>query len=266
MAILNQIPQTELLKDNATYYHLMIEAIKIALQKRNRALCDPEVGSLDTDAWLSTAQNDVNNIHYQRAGVWSDPAQPADTAWLAAIDAHGRGASVIQSLFYDWGSACTIGDTGILWHNRGAAFASNKAHPNAWAPRKRPAHTLNPSLYVRHNGERILFGSQGGDGQPQTQTVLATQLIDRQVSVAEALHSPRFLLGRSFFDSDDNLKLEGHLDESVVQILRDYGHDVEVIPSLSPLAGLAGIAQLSPDGCRTALHDPRGDSLTLGLA
>ena len=265
MALLNQFPIATLRNQPADYYHLMVEAIKSALKQRNRALCDPAFCELDVHAWLSAYSSDTRLIDPSKAADWKDQAQPADTAWMAAIDSYGNGASLIQSLYYDWGSACTIGDTGILWQNRAAGFSPLPTHPNAWAPGKRPAHTLNPSLYIGNNGERVLFGSQGGDGQPQTQTVLATQLIDFGNSLEEVLYAPRFLLGRSFFDSADNLKIEAHLAADVIQQLRDYGHDIEVIPKLSPLAGLAGVARSHHDGTCEAMHDPRGSGLTLGF-
>jgi gamma-glutamyltranspeptidase/glutathione hydrolase len=95
--------------------------------------------------------------------------------------------------------------------------------------------------------------------------VLATQLIDFGQSLNDALHAPRFLLGRSFFDSSDNLKVEANLDAAIVKELSRLGHDIEVIPALSPLAGLAGVARIYQDGSKEAMHDPRGKSLTKGF-
>ena len=263
LAILSQFPLQTMQDSPADYYHLMVEAIKVGLKKRNRSLCDPNFSTLDTQNWLAAATRDAGDIDIQRAADWTDESRPADTAWMAAIDRNGRCASLIQSLYYDWGSACQIGDTGILWDNRAAGFSKLANHANAWAPGKRPAHTLNPSLYVSNDGERTLFGTQGGDGQPQTQTVLATQLIDFNRSISDTLYAPRFLLGRSFFDGADNLKIEAQLDANIVHDLR--GHNIEVIPALSPLAGLAGIARAHTSGLREAMHDPRGVNLTLGL-
>ena len=265
MAYLNRFPLGKSETDLARYYHLMVESIKLALQRRNRELCDPVYEPFDIDDWLHLSKQEIQAINLTQAAPWIDEANPADTAWLAAIDQDGRGAAIIQSLYFDWGSACTIGDTGILWQNRAAGFSSLSSHPNTWSPGKRPAHTLNPSLYKYDDGDWMLFGSQGGDGQPQTQTVLATQLIDYEQSLEEALHAPRFLLGRSFFDSTDNLKLEAHIDPIVLDKLRHFGHELEIIPRLSPLAGLAGIAKYTKDGTRSAMHDPRGQSLTLGV-
>jgi gamma-glutamyltranspeptidase/glutathione hydrolase len=184
---------------------------------------------------------------------------------MAATDQEGRTACLIQSLFHDFGSGCILGDTGVLWQNRAAGFNADLAHVNGWAPGKRPAHTLNPSCYLADDGRRFFFGTQGGDGQPQTQMVLATQLIDYRQPVDRALRMPRFLLGRSFFDSTDNLKLESDISPDSVAGLAERGHEVELIPAQSPMTGHAGIISIERDGLLHAMHDPRGEGLGLGL-
>jgi len=183
---------------------------------------------------------------------------------MAATDAEGRTACLIQSLFHDFGSGCILGDTGVLWQNRAAGFSANPEHPNAWAPGKRPAHTLNPSCYLADDGRRLFFGTQGGDGQPQTQMVLATQLVDFERPIEQALRTPRFLLGRSFFDSTDNLKLEADIEPEVIETLKTMGHEIEIIPALSPFTGQAGAIAIETDGRRFAMHDPRGQGNSLG--
>lgn len=243
------------------YYHLMVEAIKYALARRNQELRDPDAVPLDSQAIAELAIP----LSPDTAAPWQEPGAPADTVWSAATDRVGRTACLMQSLFHDFGSGCMIGDTGVLWHNRGAGFSKVAGHPNAWSPGKRPAHTLNPSCYIADAGTRLFFGSQGGDGQPQTQLVLATQLIDFAHDPATALAAPRFLLGRSFFDGSDGLKLEASIPPSVQADLAARGHPVEVIPALSPYTGQAGIIAVGADGVATAAHDPRGEGVALAL-
>ncbi|BEH13064.1 gamma-glutamyltransferase family protein [Marinobacter shengliensis] len=250
----------------ADYYHYLVEAIKRQLVNRNLELCDPQFAVADLAAQLSPAHadEDVAHIDPSRATSWREPSHPADTVWFAVADRQGRTACVIQSLFHDFGSGCFAGDTGVLWLNRGAGFNADPVHPNAWAPGKRVAHTLNPSCYLADNGEQFYFGTQGGDGQPQTQMVLATQLIDYAQPIERALHAPRFLQGRSFFGSTENLKLEESVDTTVARELEARGHDVEWLPKLSPFYGQAGVIHIRPDGRREAMHDPRGEGVSLG--
>lgn len=266
MAALAQQPLEVLENGSALYYHRLVEAIKQGLVRRNAELHDPCADNWDYLSTLSRAavRNYAALIDDSQAAPWSELGQPADTVWMAATDAQGRTACLIQSLFHDFGSGCVLGDTGVLWQNRAAGFSAIPGHPNAWAPGKRPAHTLNPSAYLADDGRQLFFGTQGGDGQPQTQMVVATQLIDYQASLESALRAPRFLLGRSFFDSTDNLKLEADIGEQVQASLADLGHEVEAIPALSPLAGLAGAICIEPNGERSAAYDPRSQGLALG--
>lgn len=266
MAALQHTPIAESGSGSARYYHFLVEAIKQGLLRRNSELHDPRASGWDYAAGLSNASvaGYAERIDAQHAAPWAEPGRPADTVWMAATDAEGRTACLIQSLFHDFGSGCILGDTGVLWQNRAAGFSANPEHPNAWAPGKRPAHTLNPSCYLADDGRRLFFGTQGGDGQPQTQMVLATQLVDFERPIEQALRTPRFLLGRSFFDSTDNLKLEADIEPEVIETLKTMGHEIEIIPALSPFTGQAGAIAIETDGRRFAMHDPRGQGNSLG--
>lgn len=253
---------------SAQYYHWLVEAIKQGLLLRNQQLHDPAASTWDYAASLAPAlgQQRAAALDDRHAAPWNEVGRPADTAWMAATDSEGRTACLIQSLFHDFGSGVVLGDTGVLWQNRAAGFDANPAHSNAWAPGKRPAHTLNPSCYLADDGSRLFFGTQGGDGQPQTQMVLATQLIDYRQPIEHALRTPRFLLGRSFFDGTDNLKLEADIGAQVLSELAQMGHDVESIAPLNPFTGMAGVIRIDAEGSKQALHDPRGHGSALGQA
>jgi gamma-glutamyltranspeptidase len=94
--------------------------------------------------------------------------------------------------------------------------------------------------------------------------VLVTQLIDYYQSIEAAFYAPRFLQGRSFFGSTENLKLEEAVDRAVASELEKWGHEVEWLPDLSPFSGQAGVIRILPDGRQEAMHDPRGEGVSLG--
>ena len=105
----------------------------------------------------------------------------------------------------------------------------------------------------------MIYGTQGADGQPQTLSLLLSLLIDHGLSAAEALARPRFLLGRTFSDSRDSLKLEDGLPTTTTAALLARGHELSPLPALSPLGGQAGVIRIGPDGGADAAHDPRSD-------
>jgi oxamate amidohydrolase len=244
---------------SADHLHLVVEAVKQAFLARG-GIADPAVTRQDTDATLAPAQLDrmAAAIRPDRALDWPHRWQHGDTVFLGAMDAAGNAASVLQSTYFDWGSGVVAGDTGILWQNRGAAFSHDPAHPNAFAPGKLPFYTLNPGMALRNGQPALVYGTQGADGQPQTLAMLLTRLIDFDQPPPVALAAPRFLLGRTFSDSRDSLKLEADVPAATQAALRARGHEISPIAAQSPLAGQAGILRRDPGGSCAAWHDPRG--------
>lgn len=266
MGILSNFAMQDVSPNSPDFYHLCAEAIKRAFLERS-GIADPDHVVQDCAAWLAKdfLSAKAEKIDRNVALPWPQPFRHGDTVFLAATDAKGRSASVLQSTYYDWGSGVLLEDTGILWQNRGAAFSADPASINAIAPGKRPFYTLNPGIALREGKPAILYGTQGADGQPQTLTLLLSRLIDHGFSPFEALSAPRFLLGRTFSDSRDNLKIEQSAGVEVLDTLGSYGHGVVAIPELSALAGQAGIISIGHDGVIEGAHDPRSDGCAVGV-
>jgi gamma-glutamyltranspeptidase len=258
MGILSHFDFSSIAEDSADHVHLVVEAVKRAFLDRPM-IADPDGSALDYSTLLEPArlQAKAQSIG-DRAMAWPHTFAPADTVYFAATDGEGRCASVLQSIYFDWGSGVVAGDTGILWQNRGAAFASDPDHVNGFRPGKRPFYTLNPGMALRNGKPCLLYGTQGADGQPQTLAMLLTRLIDYGRAPADALAGGRFLLGRTFSDSRDTLKLEGQFPPSIHEELMRRGHEVTPIPAFSPLAGQAGAIVIHTDGSLDGGHDPRG--------
>jgi gamma-glutamyltranspeptidase/glutathione hydrolase len=172
---------------------------------------------------------------------------------------------VLQSIYFDWGSGVVVGDTGILWQNRGAGFSLDPKSPNVLKPGKRPFYTLNPGMALKNGKPHILYGTQGADGQPQTLTVVLTRLLDYGLDPLQALAKPRFLLGKTFSDTRDSLKLEQDAGEEVFAELARRGHEMSPIAANSPLGGQAGAIVIHDDGRIQGAHDPRSDGRALGV-
>jgi gamma-glutamyltranspeptidase len=266
MGILRAFDLKNIPEGSADYYHLCVEAVKQAFLDRS-VIADPDVVAQSVDDWLGQARlaGKAAAIRPDSAMAWPDVFRTGDTVYFAATDEQGHSVSVLQSTYFDWGSGVVAGDTGILWQNRGAAFSLDPDSPNALRPGKRPFYTLNPSMALKNGKPHILCGTQGADGQPQTLTVLLTRLLDYNLDPWQALSRPRFLLGRTFSDSRDSLKLEETVGPAIVGELASRGHETSVIPGNSPLAGQAGAIVIHDDGLIEGAHDPRSDGRAIGL-
>lgn len=114
-----------------------------------------------------------------------------DTCYLCAADEHGNLVSLIQSVAFDFGSGIVAEGTGMLLQNRGSYFSIDPADPNRLEPKKRTRHTLIPAMATREGKPWLLYGSMGGDGQPQLQTQVLVNVVDHGLDPQEAVARPR---------------------------------------------------------------------------
>jgi len=105
---------------------------------------------------MSSVNIRVSSYGPKRALPWPQPPSTGDTTWFAAIDGKGCAVSVIQSLYFEFGSGVVLPRTGIVWQNRGASFRLAADGWNALKPRRKPFHTLNPALARFDDGRRML--------------------------------------------------------------------------------------------------------------
>jgi gamma-glutamyltranspeptidase/glutathione hydrolase len=111
------------------------------------------------------------------------------------------------------------------------------------------------------DGRTLVYGTMGGEGQPQTQAALYTRHVLYGQELQTAVTAPRFLLGRTWGATSTNLKLEGRVDPAVIQALRQAGHDVEVVADFTDAMGHAGAIARHPSGLLEGAADPRGDGV-----
>ncbi|WP_247100829.1 oxamate amidohydrolase [Klebsiella pneumoniae] len=198
------------------------------------------------------------------ASPWGRGKGPGDTVWMGVVDNSGLAVSFIQSIYHEFGSGVVLPDTGIVWQNRGAAFSLDPQHLLALAPGKQPFHTLNPAAARLNDGRVMVYGSMGGDGQPQTQAALFTRYILQGVPLQESISRARWLLGRTWGQSSDSLKLEGRFAPACIARLRELGHEVEVLADFSEAMGHAGAIVRHPNGLLEGATDPRSNGAAAG--
>jgi len=251
--------------DDTDLVHLTVEATKLAFEDRDRWLADPEV----VDVPVATAL-DSERLATRRRLISRRAARPADcgaaagdTIAVVAADRDGNAVSMIQSLYHEFGAGVVAGDTGVLLQNRGAFFSLDPTHPNRLAPCRRTATTLIPSMYLSGGRPRLVYGTMGGEGQPQTQAAIVTRMLDRGLGPQAAVEAPRWLFGRTWGEPTIALRLESRFDETVAARLLERGHQVQVVEPWSDLMGHAQVIALDADGLRAG-SDPRADGAAKG--
>jgi gamma-glutamyltranspeptidase/glutathione hydrolase len=251
--------------DDADHVHLVVEATKVAFEDRDRFLADPDVVRVPVAECLDGARlaRRRGRISMTRAMPLDGPAVEGDTIAIVTADAAGNAVCLIQSLYHEFGAGVVAGDTGVLLQNRGCFFSLDPSHPNCLAPRKRTAHTLIPSMYLVDGRPRFVYGTMGGEGQPQTQAALVTRLVDRGQPPQAAIEAPRWLLGRTWGETTRALRLEARFPHETVASLAARGHDALAVEAWSDLMGHAQVIAIGADGLRGG-SDPRADGAARG--
>jgi oxamate amidohydrolase len=245
------------------YVHLAVEATKRAFEIRDRYVTDPAYMTVTAQDLLTPAhiRAMAARVDRGRAAPWSAGAPPADTVWMGTIDGAGRAVSAIQSIYHDFGSGVVLEQTGINWQNRGCSFSLDEKALNFLRPGRKPFHTLNPALAVFRDGGTMVYGAMGGDGQPQTQAAIFTRIAVFGMDPQTAVDAPRWLLGRTWGQTSDTLKLESRFPAVVPATLGAYGHEIEILAGHDATMGHAGAIMRHPNGVLEGGADPRSDGV-----
>ncbi len=241
--------------------HLHAEATKLAYHHRDALICDVAhlphpVETLLSEAVAASLRGRIRRDRAMAPALWDEP-EHRDTVYLCVVDRDGTAVSLINSIFHHFGSGLLDPATGILFHNRGASFRLIEGHPNAIGPGKRPMHTIIPGL-VQKDGRTVMpFGVMGGHYQAAGHAAFLSGVLDRGLSVQEAIDAPRS------FAFDGVLKVEPAIGEATRAELAALGHDVTLAD-----APIGGAQAIFIDHARGVLHggsDPRKDGSALGI-
>lgn len=250
--------------DDPAWAHLLIEAAVAAGHDRPAVLHEDADGTALIDAIAARA----GTIDPRRATHATVPAASGDTTYLCTIDDGGMAVSLIQSNAAGFGSWLVEQNTGINLHNRGFGFSLAEGHPAELQPGRRPPHTLCAAMATRpDNSLAAVFGTMGGDAQPQILLQLATRLLHLGQDPTTAIRAPRWALqpNEPVSDGFDTwtttsgrlVALEGHAPSGWPDGLRSLGHGVLPAAAYDGAFGHAHAITIDEQGCRRGAADPR---------
>jgi gamma-glutamyltranspeptidase/glutathione hydrolase len=224
------------------FWHLLIEAKKLAYADRARHYADPDFGKVPVAELISKPYADARRklIDPGQAAKRYEAGDPklgkADTVYLCVVDKDRNCVSLIQSNYFGFGSGLVPGDLGFALQNRGTLFALDSGHANRLEPHKRPFHTIIPALATRGGKPWLTFGVMGGDMQPQGHVQVLINLIDFGMNVQEAGEAPRIEhlgsatpTGRPGSRSGGNVAAEEGIPAGVLETLTARGHQVRTV-------------------------------------
>jgi gamma-glutamyltranspeptidase/glutathione hydrolase len=268
---------------SADYFHLLVEAMKLAFADREQYYGDPAKTMVPSEILLSDSYSLERSrlIDMRRSSRELRPGDarrnapllpederftPKDwgpgTVHVDVVDREGNMASFTPS--GGWlKSAEVIEPLGFPLSVRMMTFYLAPAHhPNVVAPGKRPRTTLTPALAFKGGKPWMSFGTMGGDNQGQWLLQFFLYRAAFGMTLQQAIEAPRLSTEHfpGFFAPHqgvpNRVRVEPRLGGKVLEELKRRGHDVDVAPDWSE--GFVSAIQLDARGVLEAGCDPRG--------
>lgn len=229
---------------SADYWHLFVEAKKLAYADRARFYADPDFAKLPTAELISMpyAERRRQLIAMDRARTDQPAGDPklgqADTVYLSVVDKDRNCVSFIQSNYHGFGSRHAPATLGFALQNRGNLFALDAKHLNRLEPHKRPFHTIIPAMVTKDGQPWLVFGVMGGDMQAQGHVEVLVNMIDFGMNVQEAGEAPRLEhvgsptpTGKPGDKDGGTIHAERGIPAAVITELVRRGHHVRGVPT-----------------------------------
>jgi gamma-glutamyltranspeptidase/glutathione hydrolase len=257
----------------ADYLHAVIESLRIAFADASWWVTDPDVVKVPVADLISRPYlaERAKLFDPSKASPELDHGSPAhnhcDTVYFAVTDVHGNGISFINSNYGGFGTCIIPKGCGFTLQNRGANFNLEKGHPNVYAPKKRPYHTIIPAMITNASDQSLhtVYGVMGGFMQPQGHVQVLLNMLTFKYNPQAALDAPRICIGAGMpgLGTPRTVYLEEGIDEKTEEALAKMGHQVEMVTGHS--RGVFGRGQVirchMEDGkyVYSGGSDPRGD-------
>src|SRR5262245_36358967 len=260
--------------DAATRTHLMVEAMKRAYFDRAKFLGDP--ASVTPPAHLTSkrfAESVRARIDPPSAAAAASfgsifaPAREGDnTTHFSVVDRFGNAVANTTTLNLSYGLGLVAEGTGILLNNELDDFAAKPGAPNAYGlvggdanapgPGKRPLSSMTPTIVLKDGKPFLVTGTPGGSRIITTVLQVIVNVIDRKLSIADAIAEPR--VHHQWWP--DEVVVERGFSPDLVGALKARGHTV--VEGLPPTS--ANSILVTPTGLLGAADNRTRGTLAAG--
>ncbi|EMD83544.1 gamma-glutamyltransferase [Pacificimonas flava] len=225
-------------RDSGEFWHVMTEAKKLAFADRahyyaDMAFSDVPVERLISEDYAAERRKLIGDKAAMSVepGLDTSGIDAGDTIYLTTADSSGMMVSLIQSNYRGMGSGLVADDgeghtLGFMFQDRGAQFALDPDHANAYAPGKRPFQTIIPAFMTKDDVPLMSFGLMGGAMQPQGHAQIVVNMVDFGMNVQAAGDAARF----HHEQADEPTALGKMTDGGLLQV--ESGVPIEVVRDL----------------------------------
>jgi gamma-glutamyltranspeptidase/glutathione hydrolase len=241
--------------------HLLAEVLKIAFADRAEASGDPAFVKVPVERITSKAYANERRagIDLGRAKQWRGgllAKEGADTTHLTVADGKGNVVCTTQTINSLFGARFIIPGTGMVPNDYMSNFDPRPGNALSIEPGKRVTTSMSPMMALLDGKVVYALGLPGGRKIFPAAMQGLINLIDHGMELQEAVEAPRVWTEGPF------LEVEHGFGEPVRQGLRDRGHTVVVMPTVS--GGMNGI-QFHDDGSMTGAACWRADGAAAAL-
>ena len=142
------------------------------------------------------------------------------------------------------------------------------AHPNVYAPGKRPFHTIIPGFVMKNGKPWLAFGVMGGDMQPMGHVQILANIIDFGMNLQEAGDAPRWQHEGSSAPTGGTMtdggwvNFESGYPHETIRELMNRGHHVHF--DLGGFGGYQAIMRDDRQGVYYGASESRKDGSAIG--
>ncbi len=227
---------------NPQYWHMLVEAKKLAFADLIAFNADPDFVKVPTDRLLSKAHaralcGKADAMRASTTGPRGAASDTGDTVVLSTADDQGNMVAVVNSNFDSFGSGLTVPGYGFVLHNRGALFSLDPGSANVIAPHKRPFNTLSAGFVMTGDQPLMSLLLMGGDMQAQGHAQILVDVFDLGANLQMATDMARFRHNQV----SNTLMFEQPLDDLVGKDLAARGHAMRP-PTSEDYGGYQAIA------------------------
>ena len=268
-------------RDDVTYWHLIIEAMRRAWTDNLHYMGDPRREDVPAEGMVSKAytQSMAERIDLHRAsqdvkpgdpwpfqdqkpkpnspvsqGAVMGPGVPEHTTNVVAIDGDGNMVTMLTSLATSFGSMVTIPGTGILLGNGMLAFNPVPGTLNSIQPGRQPFKNPTSVLLFKEGEPFATIAAAGGRRISGASLHIMVNLIDVRMGIQDALDAIRLHCERG------PVWMDSRMPEKLVSALRAMGHNIVLVEENPNRANFARPVGALIDPITKKLHCG-GDSL-----